>query len=96
MQNADQSTCHPEGFSLRGLLQTADRSLSRPAYTVEEMNLIGKCLKYFFENPGNDFTAQEIQQQFAFEIDAFKKRKANSKTIGTNHSIIKKEVSEGT
>jgi hypothetical protein len=66
-----------------------------PAYTIEEMNLIGKCLKYFFENPGNDFTAQEIQQQFAIEIDAFIKRKAHSVTTGTNHSINKKEVSEG-
>ncbi len=63
---------------------------SRPAYTIEEMNLIGKCLKYLFDNTDKDFTPEEIQQLFAHEIDAVKNRKANP--IRTDYSQIKIEV----
>ncbi len=70
------------------LIYSIRHTASRPAFTIEEMNLIGKCLKYFFESPSKDFSAQEIQQQFAFEIDAVKKRKTNSKTIKINYSPI--------
>lgn len=41
---------------------------SRPAYTIEEMNLVGKCLKYLFDNPNKDFSEDEIKQVLAQEI----------------------------
>ncbi len=74
------------GISVYSIRHTA----SRPAYTIEEMNLIGKCLKYLLDNPNKDFSPEEIQQLFPHEIDAVKNRKANP--IRTDYSQIKIEV----
>ena len=47
---------------------------SRP--TIEEMELIGKCLNFLMNNSQKEFSLEEMQEQFSDEIKAVKARKS--------------------
>lgn len=52
-------------------------SIKHPAsrLTNEEMNLVGKCLKYLFDNPNDTDIKNQIEKNFSSEIDAVKNKK---------------------
>ena len=49
----------------------------RTWYTREEMNLVGRCLRFLIENSNRIISTDEIQEKFAVEIQAVKDRKSN-------------------
>lgn len=65
------------GISVYSIKHIASR------YTREEMNLVGKCLKYLLDNPNKDFSEDEIKQVLAQEIQVI-----------TNKIEVPKRISE--
>jgi len=72
------------GIPVYGIKHTA----GRPPYTTEEMELIGKCLKFLMDNPLKDFSLEEMQEKFAKEIKAVEARKAHTKAHGSLVNIF--------
>lgn len=63
-------------------------------YTVEEMELVGKCLKFLFDNPDKTLTKEDIEKKFVTEIQAVVERKSNkTQNVAINISDISKQIS---
>ena len=60
--------------------------------TTEEMNLVGKCLKYLFDNPNDTEIKAQIEKIFSGEIDEVKNKKGNLNDVSRDFPQIKTEV----
>lgn len=69
-------------------------SIKHPAsrLTNEEMNLVGKCLKYLFDNPNDTDIKNQIEKNFSGEIEAVKNRKGNIKSVSVDFAQIKLDI----
>lgn len=77
-------------------------SIKHPAsrYNNEEMNLVGKCLKYLFDNLNNIDVRIQIEKIFSGEIEAVKNRKVTQSIdkeirIDVKEKILERLVKEG-
>lgn len=71
-------------------------SIKHPAsrYTNEEMNLVGKCLKYLFDNPNDTDVRVQIEKIFSGEIEAVKNRKVTESISKEIKIEVKEKIPE--
>ncbi|MDI9868234.1 hypothetical protein [Flectobacillus roseus] len=71
-------------------------SIKHPAsrYNNEEMNLVGKCLKYLFDNPNNTDVRVQIEKIFSGEIEAVKNRKVTESVDKEIRIEVKEKIHE--